>query len=181
MFFWKINLWNVWKMFGKKSSNSRSKNRDQKSGGQNPAEKGSAKKPSQVLQKIDSNFKTTTQKRGGTRSAPPRFLAAPIGAALLFWNLYRFFVGVGMAFRPSFLLAGSLPPFFWRFLDRLFVFFWFPSKLFRWLLAETFFGEIAVQKIPKLLKKQLKAIYFQTTVQRIAKFFKESWKIYFFC
>ena len=55
-------------MFGKcleKSSNSRSKNRGQKSGGQIPAEKGLAKKPSQVLQKIDSNFKTTTQKRGG--------------------------------------------------------------------------------------------------------------------
>ena len=30
-----------------------------------PPKKSSAKKPSQVLQKIDSNFKTTTQKRGG--------------------------------------------------------------------------------------------------------------------
>ena len=53
-------------MFGKcleQSSNSRSKNRGQKSGGQIPAEKGLAKKPSQVLQQIDSNFKTTTRRR----------------------------------------------------------------------------------------------------------------------
>ena len=58
----------IFEMFGKcleKSSNSRSKSRGQKSGGQLPAEKGLAKKPSQVLQKIDSNFKTTTQKRSG--------------------------------------------------------------------------------------------------------------------
>ena len=85
--------------FGKcleKSSNSRSKNRDQKSGGQIPAEKGSAKKPSQVLLKIDTNFKTTTRRAKARR---PVF-------GLLFWNLNRFFVGLCLAFWLAGFFAG---------------------------------------------------------------------------
>ena len=60
-------IFNLFDMFGEcleNSSNSRSKNRDQKSG-QTPAEKGLAKKPRQVLPKIGTNFKTTIQKQGG--------------------------------------------------------------------------------------------------------------------
>ena len=65
------------KRFGKKTENcseNRSKNLSQKLRGKNPAKKSSAKKPSQVLQKIDSNFKTTTPKMG----------RAPEARALLF-------------------------------------------------------------------------------------------------
>ena len=71
-------------------------------GGKHPCKKPSqsigqqriqpAKKPSKVLQKIDSNFKTTTPKMG----------RAPEARSLLFSNLYRFFVGLGLAFWPSF-------------------------------------------------------------------------------
>ena len=99
-------------MFGKcleKSSNSRSKNRGQKSGGQIPAEKGLAKKPSQVLQKIDTNFKTTTRRRKRRRPKTGRRAKArrPV-FGLLFWNLNRFFEGLGLAFWLSFFVGWIL-------------------------------------------------------------------------
>ena len=54
-------------MFGRifvvqNSSNNRFKNRDQNSEGGNPAEQGSAEKPSQVLQQIDTDVKATTRR-----------------------------------------------------------------------------------------------------------------------
>ena len=104
--FWEIISLKCLEKCLEKSSNSRSKNRGQKSGGQIPAEKGLAKKPSQVLQTIDSKFKTTTPKIGAARGARrPIFGASARGASVVVLKFVSIFCWTLLGFLAGWILC----------------------------------------------------------------------------
>ena len=125
-------------------------------GGKHPCKKPSqsigqqriqpAKKPSKVLQEIDSNFKTTTQ-NGAARQARRPVFGGALRAPVVVLNFYRFFVGLCLAFLAGWILCwpmlwdgflhGCLPPLifeidFWIDLwNSIFAFKTFPKSLAR--------------------------------------------------